>query len=65
MIGGVTWPSLVGLAADPGMPATIALSLAGIGVLCLAAVRIAGSRPVAGKVAESGACTSTAGTGPS
>jgi fucose permease len=46
MIGGVTWPSLVGLAANPGMPATIALSLAGIGVLCLAAVRIASSRPV-------------------
>ena len=38
MIGGVIWPAIIGLVADPRLPASIALALAGIGSLCLVAI---------------------------
>jgi FHS family glucose/mannose:H+ symporter-like MFS transporter len=37
MIGGILWPSLIGLIAEPRLPGMIALGLAGIGVLSLLA----------------------------
>lgn len=37
MSGGVLWPGLIGLVAQPSRPAGISLSLAAIAVLCLAA----------------------------
>ena len=38
MVGGVTWPAIIGLVAQPSLPATIPLALAGISVLCLLAI---------------------------
>jgi fucose permease len=38
MVGGVIWPVIIGLVADPAWPATIPLALAGLGVLCLLAI---------------------------
>jgi fucose permease len=38
MIGGVIWPAIIGLVADPRLPASIPLALAGIGSLCLVAI---------------------------
>ncbi|HXS64169.1 MAG TPA: MFS transporter [Streptosporangiaceae bacterium] len=38
MVGGVFWPVIIGLFAEPGMPATIPFALAAIGGLCLVAI---------------------------
>jgi MFS transporter, FHS family, glucose/mannose:H+ symporter len=48
MVGGVLWPAIIGLAAHPGLPATIPLALASIATFCLLAIWSATRRQEAG-----------------